>query len=231
MASAPNWRIGSIGVTTLPLLFDIFLRSGSSTHPEMAASVHGSASNSKCDRTMVENSQVRMISNACGPQVHREHPGEEIGVVLPPGGDLGGERRRGPRVHHVGIGDEAARLAPLVLAVAVGDVAGGVDGQARLVGHQRVVVVDLAVGIERVPERERHAEVALAADQPVGVETLDPAARSGCACARDATAARGHVRGTRRAAPGRAHRCGCTTGGTTRSRAAGRRARRTSPGA
>ncbi len=66
MASAPNWRIGSIGVTTLPLLFDIFLRSGSSTQPEMAASVHGSASNSKCDRTMVENNHVRMISNACG---------------------------------------------------------------------------------------------------------------------------------------------------------------------
>ena len=55
-----------MGVTTLPLLFDIFLRSGSSTHPEMAASLHGRHPNSKCDRTMVENSQVRMISNAWG---------------------------------------------------------------------------------------------------------------------------------------------------------------------
>jgi len=44
MASALNCRMGSIGVTTLPLLFDIFLRSGSSTQPEIAALRHGSAS-------------------------------------------------------------------------------------------------------------------------------------------------------------------------------------------
>ena len=30
-----------MGVTTLPFDFDIFLRSGSRTQPEMAASVHG----------------------------------------------------------------------------------------------------------------------------------------------------------------------------------------------
>jgi hypothetical protein len=35
-ASAPYWSRRCIGVTTFPLLFDIFLRSGSSTQPEMA---------------------------------------------------------------------------------------------------------------------------------------------------------------------------------------------------
>ena len=53
-------------MTTSPLDFDIFLRSGSSTHPEMAASVHGRQPCSSSDRTMVENSQVRMISWAWG---------------------------------------------------------------------------------------------------------------------------------------------------------------------
>ena len=54
------------GVTTLPLDFDIFLRSGSSTHPEMAALVHGTESFSKCARSTDENNQVRMMSCACG---------------------------------------------------------------------------------------------------------------------------------------------------------------------
>src|SRR3954467_6727040 len=55
-----------MGVTTLPFDFDIFLRSGSTTNPEIAACDHGTVSNSKCDRTTVENSQVRMMSCACG---------------------------------------------------------------------------------------------------------------------------------------------------------------------
>src|ERR671928_103682 len=55
-----------MGVVALPLDFDIFLRSGSTTNPEMAACDHGTASNSKCERTTVENSQVRMMSCACG---------------------------------------------------------------------------------------------------------------------------------------------------------------------
>ncbi len=45
---------------------DIFLRSGSSTQPEMAACFQGSESCSKWARTTVEKSQVRMISCACG---------------------------------------------------------------------------------------------------------------------------------------------------------------------
>ena len=55
-----------MGVTTLPFDFDIFLRSGSRTQPEMAASAHGRQPCSKWARTTVENSQVRMMSWAWG---------------------------------------------------------------------------------------------------------------------------------------------------------------------
>ena len=61
----------------------------------------------------------------------------------------------------------------------VGGVAGRhvgrrVDRQRVLAGNDRVVVVGLAVVADRVPQRDRHAEEALAADQPVAVEPLDP---------------------------------------------------------
>src|ERR687884_1998286 len=55
-----------MGVTTLPFDLDIFLRSGSTTKPEIVACVHGTVPCSKCERTTVENSQVRMMSWACG---------------------------------------------------------------------------------------------------------------------------------------------------------------------
>ena len=49
-----------------------------------------------------------------------------------------------------------------------------VDRQRVLGRDDRVVVVELAVVADRVPQRDRHAEEALAADQPVAVEALDP---------------------------------------------------------
>src|SRR5665811_687735 len=55
-----------MGVTTLPLDLDIFLRSGSRIHPEIAACAHGRDPCSRCERTTVENSQVRMMSWPCG---------------------------------------------------------------------------------------------------------------------------------------------------------------------
>ena len=55
-----------MGVTTLPFDFDIFLRSGSVTNPEIAAWNHGRLSCSKCARSTVEKSHVRMMSCACG---------------------------------------------------------------------------------------------------------------------------------------------------------------------
>ena len=65
-------------------------------------------------------------------QVHREHPREEIGVVVPAADDLGRERRGGPRVHHVGVAGEPARLFALRLGVAVGHVGRRIDGQPRV---------------------------------------------------------------------------------------------------
>ena len=55
-----------MGVTTLPFDFDIFLRSGSSTHPEIAASLHGSSCSSSSLRSTVLNSHVLMMSCAWG---------------------------------------------------------------------------------------------------------------------------------------------------------------------
>ena len=65
-ASEP-WRSRmSVGVTTLPFDFDIFLRSGSTMKPLIAASDHGARPSSRALRTIVENSQVRMMSCPCG---------------------------------------------------------------------------------------------------------------------------------------------------------------------
>ena len=58
----------SVGTTTLPRDFDIFLRSGSRIQPDSIACVHGVTPFSKWARTIRENSQVLMISWAC---VHR----------------------------------------------------------------------------------------------------------------------------------------------------------------
>ncbi len=51
---------------TLPFDFDIFLRSGSTTKPDIAALYHGSDSCSRCARNTESNNQVRMMSCACG---------------------------------------------------------------------------------------------------------------------------------------------------------------------
>ena len=70
-------------------------------------------------------------------------------------------------------------LAPLVLGVAGRDGRGGVDRQGVRAGQDGRVVAGFAVFVERVPERERDPEEALAADQPVPVETADPVVVTG----------------------------------------------------
>ena len=109
-----------------------------------------------------------------GAQVHREDPGEQVLVGQPAAGDLRAQRRRRPGVHHVGVAEEAAGLAALGLVVPGRGVGGRVDRQLGLARQQRVVVVGLALVVERVPHRERDAEEALAGDQPVAVEAADP---------------------------------------------------------
>jgi hypothetical protein len=42
-------------------VLDIFLRSGSTMKPLIAASVHGARPSSRAERTIVENSHVRMM--------------------------------------------------------------------------------------------------------------------------------------------------------------------------
>ena len=152
--------------------------------------------------------------------------GEQVGVGLPPAGDLRGQRRRRPGVHHVGVAEEAVRLAALVLAVALRRVRRRVDRQLVLAGQERVGVVGLALAVERVPHRERDAEVALARDQPVAVEAVDPVVVAAAHVGRQPGDLGCRPRPARPAGLRRGRRCGCTTAGWRRSRAACRRSRR-----
>ena len=144
------------GVTTLPFDFDIFLRSGSRIQPDdggvpprqrvvLEVGAHDGGEQPGADDLV-----------GLGAQVHREGAREQVGVVVPAGGDLRRERRRGPRVHDVGVADEAAGLAALGLRRSRGGTSvDGSTGSDRLVGQDRLVVVGRAVGVERVPDRER----------------------------------------------------------------------------
>ncbi len=116
-----------------------------------------------------------------GAHVHREHVGEQIVAVggFPVPGDVRGERRSGPGVHHVGVADEAAGHAALRFGEARRARRGRVHRQFGLGGHEHVVVQGQAIGIQPVPDGDRHAEEALAADQPVPVEAVHPVAVAG----------------------------------------------------
>ena len=111
---------------------------------------------------------------ALGPHVHREHPREEVVIVLPLPRELGCERRRRPRVHHVGICGEAARYVTLRLGVSRRHVGRRVDGELDLVGDDSVGVPRRSLRVERIPDGKRHAEVPLTADEPVAGEPFDP---------------------------------------------------------
>ena len=156
---------------------------------------------------------------------------EQVLVGRPAAGDLRGQRRGRPGVHDVRVADEAARLAALVLVVPPGASRRRVDRQLGLGGHQRVVVVGLALVVERVPDREGDAEEALTADQPVAVEAARPSCRSGASCAPGIQVISAPRASISARSPRRGHRCGCTTAGWRRSRAACRPARRSSPSA
>ena len=104
--------------------------------------------------------------------------GTELAVALrvahPAAGDLGGQRTGEPGVEHVRLGGEPARLVALLLLIARRHVGERVHRQRGVVGQQRALVVGRAAGVERIPDRERHAEVALPADAPVELQVLGP---------------------------------------------------------
>ena len=111
-------------------------------------------------------------------QIHREGRLEQRLACLvrlgPVRHDLRGERGGGPSVHDVLLGREAIRLVALRLGVTCRHVAGRVDRQLVFGRGERVGVVGLAVHVDRVPQREGHAEEALAGDKPVAVEAMHP---------------------------------------------------------
>src|SRR6185436_20791879 len=57
---------------------------------------------------------------------------------------------------------------------ALGDVARRIDRQLLRPGRHRPVVIDAAEIAQRIPDRKRHAEEALAADAPVAVQAERP---------------------------------------------------------
>jgi hypothetical protein len=107
-------------------------------------------------------------------KIHREEPGEQVGIVLPVRRDLRRQRRGRPRVHDVGVAHEPAGLPALGRLVAGRHRILRIDRQGGLIGQDRVVVARVAVLVERVPDGERHAEEPLAAHRPVRVQALDP---------------------------------------------------------
>ena len=107
-------------MTTLPSLFDIFLRSGSRIQPEIAASAHGRQPCSWWLRTTLPNSHVRMMSWDCGRMSMGNTLANRSGSSTHPPGDVRSHRRGRPRVHHVGITDEPTWLAALILGEARG---------------------------------------------------------------------------------------------------------------
>ena len=111
-------------------------------------------------------------------QIHRERGVEDrlilLARLLPAGHDLRGQRRGGPGVHDVRLGREPARHVALRLVVAFRHVGGRVDREHVLARRDRMLVIRGAIGLDRVPQRERYAEEALAGDQPIAVQAIDP---------------------------------------------------------
>ena len=107
-------------------------------------------------------------------QVEGEHQIVEFRVALPAARELRGERRGRPGIHDVDLALEAAGHAALLLGEASWHITRGVNGKLRGIGKQGLVEDRVAICIERVPDRDRHAEEALARDEPVAREPLDP---------------------------------------------------------
>ncbi len=100
----------------------------------------------------------------------REDEVPQLRVAFPAARDLRSQRRGRPGVHDVDLAGEFG--AAVRLAVAGGNVGRRIDGQPVFRRHQHGTLV--ALGVELVPDRDGHAEEALARDQPVAGEAADP---------------------------------------------------------
>ena len=70
------------------------------------------------------------------------------------------DRRGRPRIHHVGIADEPARLAPLIVGDPVGRIGRRIDG-SRDSGRRLGGRINAAVGTHGIPDGKRHTEESL----------------------------------------------------------------------
>ena len=117
-----------------------------------------------------------MISWLCGRRSVGNRRLWRSGASSPAARDLRRERGREPGVEDVGLAREAAGLVALRLVVARRRVERGIDRERLRVGEDRRVEVRRPVRLHPVPDRERHAEEALAAHAPVEVQVLGPVA-------------------------------------------------------
>ena len=94
-------------------------------------------------------------------------------IAAPPRDVLRRHRRRRPGVHDVGVADEPARFAALVLTPPAWRRGQRIEREVGGLGEDRVLLVRSRPRA-RIPRRERHAGEALAAHAPVLVQALDP---------------------------------------------------------
>ena len=107
-------------------------------------------------------------------QVHRVGALKKVVVSAPAAHNLGRQRGRRPRVHHVGLAHEAAGLAALVLGVSGSRLRRRVHRQLILARRDRCVPLGFAIDVNGIPDRDRHAKEALTRHEPVASETVHP---------------------------------------------------------
>ena len=107
-------------------------------------------------------------------QIHGEGLRMQVRVHAPTGRNLRGQGGGSPGVQNVRVSDEAARYATLILGVTGSSLRCGVNRQHLFGRQNRVLVVRLALSVQRVPDGEGNAEETLARNQPVAVQALNP---------------------------------------------------------
>ena len=101
-------------------------------------------------------------------------PCMSIVVARPVGADQRRQRTGKPGIEDVSFAAETTGLAALLGRVAGGYIGHRIDGQLLAPRHDRVRVVAIALVVERVPDWDRHTEVALTTDAPIELQALGP---------------------------------------------------------